>query len=324
MAQGLIDTVKFRAEAPLDQRDIRSLVASGFSHRRNVRVSCPGEELQAVDVRDFLHNEITGMRVMGDAMSTCVEASVPRVCGRSNDLQADISEDEASAAFDRMTIGALPWTSEVSGWGATRLDLARNFRGSVPLVVGAYSRSAHREIRCTPKVFFGESVSWFGSKRQIVIYDKGLEMGRSPGVFGRVESRWLGRRGISAFLAPSGPSAAKTEGWSWSRPSGPSLPVWVRFGDGWRVTYTPLSWDAYDSRFRADIEGFGRKCSVPVFRSLAEVAYSALLRDADLHVSFWDGLSERTARRYRRNLAAYRQGVEDVDLVRLVWESPAA
>lgn len=318
---GLLDTVKFKLEAEMSCADKSELRAKGFRYMRNQKVLDEGSG-EVYNVREMFHDEKTGVRVLADENNVVVEGSIPRVLGLDNALQEQVTESDTFEAFGAMTSDLLPFTSQGRHWGLTRLDMARNFKADVPCVIGAYSILTHPEIRSKAKIMFGESVSYFGCSREVVIYDKGAEMGTVPGQLGRAECRWMGMRGLDKFCRLLDGSRA-----SYEKPDTFSLPIFFKQTDGAhsyrQVVYVQTDNTKLNDIMRSDISKLGTPNPVPVFRDLTEVALHALLTHPEEYTNFFEGLYKEKAYRYRKQMRSYIQRYADVDLVKLIWKDAA-
>lgn len=318
--KGLIDTVRFKVEAVLSPRDAADLRSRGFRYMRNVTVLDEGSG-ESYIMKEMFHDERTGLRVMSDENSTKVEASIPRVLGLDNVLQESVTESDAFNAFEVMTGGLLPFTSENKQWGITRLDLARNFKADVPYVVGAYSSLTHPEIRKPAKIMFGESVSYFGSNREVVIYDKGAEMGEISGQLGRAECRWMGMKGLDKFVCCS------EWGMSFQKPDQFSIPYFLKQKDGdfsyRKVVYLHADNKQLNDIMQKDISRLGTPKPVEKYKDLIEIAMHALMTHPEEYPNFFKCMDKQKAYRYKKKLKAYIQRYAEVDLVQLIWKEAA-
>lgn len=359
MTQGALDTVKFRIDEPLVPDDGAGLVAQGWACKS---VVSGGDDGKAY-VTEVYHNQKTGVRVVTNGLDVKIEGSVPRVLGLTNDQQESVTEGDAMQAFYDMTWNLIPRTCEKEPPGLTRVDLARNFTGSVPRVVNRYAALKHPSIRSTPRVFFGESVSFFGDQRELVIYDKGAEMGGEAGKLGRVECRWKGAKGVAQLVAPwdvrlsqapiKGPClpfylSMETQihkgyrRWSEHTRSHGGKPGRRQVLDGSassyrvvvpgkaKVYYVPFTNDLLNNSMQADVAALGRLKPVPVLRSMQELLFHLVCQGgeaAELWRDTLGGMKRTTAYRWERARRTYEGSHVDlspVDLLSLVWAQDAA
>lgn len=193
----LFDTVKLlnRRALVVPPQDEKMLEGFKRTTRQVTEESETGESETVLS--DFWSQEETGIRVQSSGRGVSIEASIPRVLGLPNVEGGTLSEGDVETAFTRLR-DLLPGVSAAGDWELTRVDLACNVACTVPAVV-----NAHASVRCpysrqAPKVYFDQSVCWYGTTRQVIIYDKGIESGLEllAGRLGRVESRWMKSRGM--------------------------------------------------------------------------------------------------------------------------------
>lgn len=314
---GLLDTVKFKGLSPLDQRDAKTLKTVGFKHQTNIHVfdDVAGEETV---VREMYHNEKTGLRVLATEFDVKIEGSVPRILGLDNSQQETMTEGDVRVSFENMTSSLLPYTSESikDSWGLTRIDLARNFKGDIPLVIGAYAQLRHPEIRSATKTMFQQSVMYYGRSREVIIYDKGVESGMRPGELGRAEARWMGVKGLEKFF---GAFCEKGREFFMEKPQGPYLPYWAKMGDKRRVVYLSLDHGALNAVLRHDLEKLGAPPPIEHFRTATQVALRALMLYPETFGSFLWAMERTTRYRWEKRLKQCRADLANVDVVNLIW-----
>lgn len=222
--EGIIDTVILRIQVPLKKPDRERLMTGPeWGRIETKRSGSGGAEFGAMTC--YLR-ESDGVRVKAMSTFTLVEASLPRVLGLGNHEQHLMTWADTLRAISMITEKLLPWTTAVArlhseddrelDWAITRLDLARNFRGSVAEVVAAYSevrwcRCRRSASRITRKRNV-KQLLWTGKYRQLSIYDKGEEMRagkrrdcyRSPPArdkVGRAELRYIGTVAMARLVA---------------------------------------------------------------------------------------------------------------------------
>lgn len=326
---GLLDTVKFKGEFHIHEKDRENLRSKlKYQHQKNVRV-VEDDLGQEVIIREMYSDEKTGIRVMVDEWQTKIEASIPRVLGISNDRQETLTESDTRAAIQKMTVGLLPYTSEINrcGWGLTRLDLARNFEGNIPLVVNAYGNLKHPEVRRQTKLVFSESVMFYGNQREIVVYDKGLEMGKEAGRLGRAECRWKGVKGIDKFLGKMA-EQGKTPVHMLDEENLFCLPIYMKDSysvTGRRIWYIETDFKRMNQIMRDDLEKLGAPGQVKTFRTTTEIALDAMMNHSEEYMSYYWAMSRASKKRWRKLFKQFKERHEQIDIVKLIdWESRAA
>lgn len=332
-----VDTVRFSLSVDLHPEDREKLRSVAWQQGQSLS-EYDVDEGREVKRREWFRHPENGARVLVDAGRVSVEASLPRWIGLGNELQGAVGDAEALGAFEAMTFDLLPATSREGGfrWYASRVDLARNFEANVPVLVGAFAQARHPAIRSNPKVFFGESVAWYGSGREIVLYDKGAEMkskgiegGPEPGTVARIESRWSGMKGLdkllsSVFDAKGGRFATSEDQW---RSHGCSVPIMAKTKSHWTGhtershIFMPFGGAVIDDVLRSDVAMFDAQ-KVLVFSGYKQIALDAMLH-FDQYMKALFHQPKRTQARWRAELKAYRRQVELLDLVRLAWPAAA-
>jgi hypothetical protein len=326
--------VRFSIEGELDAGDRDRLRGLGWKQGES-KSEYDADEGRQISVKEWFQNQDNGARVLVDLGRVAVEASVPRFCGLDNAHQGDVGQAQARSAFEGMTNDLLPATSERGRfqWHLTRIDLAKNFEANVPLLVGAYGQARHTAVKSAPKVFFGESVSWYGKQREIVLYDKGLEMGDDPGHLARIESRWKGVKGVDQFvralwaahgLEPGVPVGQKVELFK----TDCKFPVMLKvaasgsWGQSTRLQcFVPYSDGALNKVLRDDVARLGTQ-RITLYSSLKAIAFDAMLHYAEYMQALWQQ-PERTRKRWRADLKVYRSQLAEFDLVKLAWPATA-
>ncbi|HOW64854.1 MAG TPA: hypothetical protein PK256_06170 [Verrucomicrobiota bacterium] len=191
----MIDTVKFD-ELWLVQKPCASFAESKTWQSRFMETYYPGRfGGKAVPSRRWhLIHTPTGLRASGsEAAMHQFEVSLPRVLfghnGRllKSQKEIDTAMDQVREILDE--IGEGPDEPPVF----KRVDLVWQFKGDPKLFIAAHEKARHRRIRRDAVRFENGSLTWIGSSRSVVIYDKLLEMTRNqPGDVVRAEVRLRG------------------------------------------------------------------------------------------------------------------------------------
>lgn len=146
----------------------------GWRVRESVVVESDDGKRKEVAQR-FLTHEETGFRIWGDDRAPLFcECSLPRLVFPHNGFLIS-EESHLQAARARLYGLASQVVEDFNPYRLTRLDTVWQFRGNPAAWVSALGAARLPFVRKEPRIFFGESVEFVGSRLVLRVYDKGLE-----------------------------------------------------------------------------------------------------------------------------------------------------
>lgn len=166
----MIDTVKSFTGGSWAKRAL----PDGWKARESVVVETDDGKRKEVAQR-FLTHEETGLRVWGDDQAPLFcECSLPRLVFPHNGFLIS-EESHLHAARARLHGLASQVVEDFNPYRLTRLDTVWQFRGNPAAWVSSLGAARLPFVRKEPRIFFGESVEFVGSRLVLRVYDKGLE-----------------------------------------------------------------------------------------------------------------------------------------------------
>lgn len=337
---GSIDTIGAMIQFPPIRKDIERFEEKiGWSvvSRQAGKVKDADGHEKELKAKLSLRRESDDLRVWIYNDGVRVEASIPRVIGLTNDQQGCVTECQALEAFESITSKLFPLTTaraaladaQFFGWRVTRLDLAKNFKASLPELIEDLRFAHHPDIRADPETHGRTGLSIYGENYEVCLYGVRERAGR-----GVIKSSKKGKKFSSDHTSIARfefrfRSAKALDRLACDLPiRGDGLPIRVTCSDGtqriFRMGFTNhllqqlLAREARSLGSLTSRQLVGAERWKPVFRLgllyLAEQPWAwSLVKES---------YAERRIRDLKKVVASIRLTKRDVDLVRLIWRAP--
>jgi len=175
----MIDTIRFKLNpVPFQGKEL-----PGWEMHHRIS---PGEDGFPIESTWYQHKQ-TALRIGGTSeKSSWMEVSLPRLFYGSNGylLRPKDMNPAVIAAFD---LASNVLVDYISPEKLTRYDLTHHFLGDAKDYVCSLRGLKHKRVRRAAVEFFESGLEWPGSNVYIRLYDKKMEMDRSPGEIQRLE-----------------------------------------------------------------------------------------------------------------------------------------